>query len=314
MNTIAHSTIYMATYQNTEGSQESQESSQFHYDDGKEDNAERLLMWDRYDIVHIPIQTAVRILKRSGKIGQSYLYNAVFPSTNVGNAATLHLTDVKLVLEKEEKEDNINGTNLNSSPNDDFVKAMVKASMQTVCQGAISQKFLSYIKDGRHAFLLGRIGGLEYTNTTLQYPSQDHSGINHNWHVLGTLTLGKDIAHFPTPVQNKKMAHNDRTRNPGKVAKVLLLCSNVSFGKLILDSIENHLRDHEGYNAIALWSLASVYSFYVDKCDYTPTDLRTEHTFTVRKNHRSGKSMAYPFFTGDKPVNGYYLTKVLAPV
>lgn len=297
------------------GSQGSQESSQFHYDDGKEDNTKRLLMWDWYDIVHIPIQTAVRILKRSGKIGQSYLYNAVFPSTNVGNAATLHLTDVKLILEKE---DSVNGTNLNSTnlnrPNDDLVKAMVKASMQTVCQGAISQKFLSYIKDGRHAFLLGRIGGLEYTNTTGQDPLQDHSGINQNWHVLGTLTLGKDIAHFPTPLQNKKIAHNDRSRNPGKVAKVLLLCSNVSFGKLILDSIEKHLHNHEGYNAIALWSLASVYSFYVDKCDYTPTDLRTEHTFTVRKNHRSGKSMAFPFFTGDKPVNGYYLTKVLAPV
>ncbi len=280
-------------------SQGSQESSQIHYDDREQ---QPLLTWDRYDIVHIPIQTAVRILKRSGRVGQSYLYNMVFSSNNVGNSATLHLADVKLLLEKE----NIRSNNNSNAANNG--NTMAKASMETVCQGAISQKFLSYIKAGRHAFLLGRIEGLDFTNTGTSSGREQKK--KDDWHVLGTLVLGKDILRFPTPLQKSKKKDVVQ-KSPGKVAKVLLLCSNVSFGKLILDSIEKHLRDHEGYNAISLWSLASVYSFYVDKCNYAPIDLQTEHVFTVRKNHNNGKSMAYPFFIGDKPINGYYLAKRL---
>lgn len=273
--------------------QESQESM-------TQDSRKQLLMWDRYIRVPIPTQTAVRVLQRTNRPhGKSYLYNALFPNGNSSiNTASIQMDEIMLLLEKDTLEDNL-------------IMTSGKASMTSACKGAISNKFLAYISKSRHAFLVARIKGADYTSSTGPV-SKDKSINNSNpmgqWYILGTLVLGNDILRFPTPLHKNSIIPNTKSNNP-KVAKVLLLCSNMSFGQMILDSFESYLRDTGHYDAVSLWSLSSVYSFYVDKCQYAPIDVRSGHVFKART--RNGNSYAYPFFKGDKPANGYFLTKWL---
>lgn len=92
-----------------------------------------------------------------------------------------------------------------------------------------------------------------------------------------------------------------------KVAYVSLICSNFSFGKIMIDHVHKYY-ESKGYDAICLSSVENAYGFYTDKVGYRIHDPVSHKTFPVARN----KSRAAKFqkvFTTDSKQNGYFLMR-----
>lgn len=245
---------------------------------------------------------------------RDYIHDVVMSQRKSPSTAKIHLSELACIIERPQYQ-------TGNAPGMDMLKTIAISSMPAMCKGEVATGFIDHIKGGRYAFILGKLSSAEYSESTHNVVGETFDPKEHGplgpWYILGSLVIGDDLARLPRMIPRKvRQRFESRSFQPRKgsrIATVSLLCSNIGFGKMLLETVETHLHEKEEYDDVALWSLSKPYSFYVDKCGYAPIDLATGRILAVRRSIQDKLSvpMAYPFFSGDSPQKGYFLAKHL---